>query len=106
VPGPSPAAAPTTPPLDAEVALLQEAHAALRANDGDRALRAVADHGRRFPSGQLGEEFEAARVFALCELGRADEAHDVASRFLREHPRSPLAPRVANACESNAPSTF
>jgi hypothetical protein len=96
-PTPSPAAAPTAPPLDAEVALLQEAHAA---------LRAVADHGRRFPSGQLGEEFEGARVFALCELGRVDEARDVASRFLREHPRSPLAPRVANACESNAPSTF
>jgi hypothetical protein len=102
----APAAAPTTSPLDAEVAMLQEAHAALRANDGDRALRAVAEHGRRFPGGQLGEEFEATRVFALCELGRADEARDVASRFLREHPRSPLAPRVANACESNAPSTF
>jgi len=101
-----PAAAPTTSPLDAEVALLQEAHSALRANDGDRALRVAAEHGRRFPGGQLGEEFEATRVFALCELGRVDEARDGASRFLREHPRSPLAPRVANACEANAPSTF
>jgi len=91
--------------LDAELALLQEVHGALQAHDGGRALRLLDEHSRRFPNGALAEESEAARVFALCELGRADEARDVAGRFLREHPRSPLAPRVTRACDAE-PSTF
>jgi hypothetical protein len=105
VPPPSPplaSAAPAAPApsdLDAELALLQDAHAALRANDGLRALRILDEHTRRFPNGALGEESEAARVFALCQVGRPAEARDVAGRFLREHPRSPLAPRVAHACD-------
>ena len=110
-PSPSPPVAVATipssiaPDLDAELALLQEAHAALRANEGARALRLLEEHSRRFPNGELGEESEAARVFALCELGRVSEARDVAGRFLREHPRSPLAQRVSRACDAE-PSTF
>jgi hypothetical protein len=101
------ASAAAAPPseLDAELALLQEVHGALQAHDGGRALRLLDEHSRRFPNGALAEESEAARVFALCELGRADEARDVAGRFLREHPRSPLAPRVTRACDAE-PSTF
>ena len=73
--------------------------------EGARALRILDERRRRFPNGALGEESEAARVFALCEMGRTDEARDVAGRFLREHPRSPLAPRVSRACDEE-PSTF
>jgi hypothetical protein len=91
--------------LDAELAFLQDVHGALRDKDGARALRLLDERARRFPNGALGEESEAARVFALCQLGRVSEARDVAGRFLREHPRSPLAQRVARACEDD-PSTF
>jgi hypothetical protein len=108
VPAPSSASTAAAPSeLDAELALLQEAHGALQMNDGARALRLLEEHTRRFPNGALGEESEAARVFALCQVGRADEARDVAGRFLREHPRSPLAPRVSRACDgagSGAPT--
>jgi hypothetical protein len=100
--------APVTPApsdLDVELALLQEAHGALRMNDGARALRLLDEHARRFPSGVLAEESEAARVFALRAVGRTEEARDVAARFLREHPRSPLAPRVTRAFDAE-PSTF
>jgi hypothetical protein len=100
---PPPAAAPSA--LDVEIALLQDANGALRMKEGARALRILDERRRRFPNGALAEESEAARVFALCEMGRADEARDVAGRFLREHPRSPLAPRVSRACDEE-PSTF
>jgi len=66
-------------------------------------LRILEDHARRFPNGALAEERDAARVLALCDLQRLDEARDVARRFLREHPRSPLAPRVAHACDDTTP---
>jgi hypothetical protein len=98
-------AATASSPLDIEIALLQDANVALRDKDGARALRLLDEHSRRFPNGTLAEESEAARVFALCQVGRADEARDVAGRFLREHPRSPLAPRVTRACDAE-PSTF
>jgi hypothetical protein len=99
------ASATSSSDLDAELALLQDVHGALRANEGARALRLLDEHRRRFPNGALAEESEAARVFALCQVGRADEARDVAGRFLREHARSPLAPRVARACDAEG-STF
>jgi outer membrane protein assembly factor BamD (BamD/ComL family) len=102
---PAAPAAPAPSSLDVEIALLQDANGALREKDGARALRLVDEHSRRFPNGTLGEEFEAARVFALCQSGRMSEARDVAGRFLREHPRSPLVPRVSRACDSD-PSTF
>jgi hypothetical protein len=99
-----PQAATAPSDLDVEIALLADVNVALRAKDAALALRILDERARRFPNGALAEESEAARVFALCEIGRADEARDVAGRFLREHPRSPLAPRVSRACDE--PSTF
>jgi hypothetical protein len=99
-----PARAPSAPspsPLDAELALLRTAHDALKAHDPAAALRALDEHARRFPDGAMVEEREASRVFALCDLARTDEATDAASRFLREHPSSPLAARVAHACDGS-----
>lgn len=85
--------------LAAEVALLRRAQGAIRAGDPDGALRHLAAHARRFPSGMMTEEREAARVVALCDAGRNDEARGVARRFLRERPGSPLAARVRAACD-------
>lgn len=102
---PTAVAAPSTASdLDIELALLQDAHGALQMNDGARALRLLDEHARRFPDGALAEESEAARVFALRQVGRTDEARDVAARFLREHPRSPLAPRVNRAFDAEPPT--
>jgi hypothetical protein len=84
--------------LMAEVALLRDAQAALRSHDGTRALSAVDAHARAFPHGTLTPERCAVRVFALCELGRVGEAEAAKASFLAEHPDSPEAERVRNAC--------
>ena len=90
---------PAEDPLAAETRHLREAHGALQSGDPKKAL-ALLDEPQ---GGQLGQERAAARVLALCQLGRGEEAESARAAFLREHPRSPLADRVRNGC-SNAPS--
>ena len=113
----SPIVAPSTPVIDApvtspapveappkasslaeEIALLQDAHAALQSESAARALGILDEHARRFPRGTLTEEREASRVSALCKLGRPDEARTQAADFLRDHPRSPQAAAVRASC--------
>lgn len=72
-----------------EAALLRAARALL-ASDPAGALAKLDEHARRFPSGALTEEREAARILALCKTGREDEATAAAARFVGGHPRSPL----------------
>src|SRR6185437_11501775 len=118
-PGPSPVAAsppahPTEPApaepagrpvdrLEAETRDLSEAHAALNEGDPARALALLDEQSTAYADGQLREERAAARVLALCKLGRADEARALAARFLAENPRSMLADRVRSACPAGAP---
>ena len=92
-------AAATPSSLAEEVRLLAGAQRAL--NDGDpiTALARLAEHGRRFPSGTMAEERDAARALALCRAGRRQEAQAAAARFLAERPTSPLAARVRASCE-------
>ena len=62
------------------------------------------EHASRFPRGALAEERSAARVLALCDLGRALEARGAAEAFVRASPNSPLVPRLRGSCalsESN-----
>jgi hypothetical protein len=82
----------------AEVLVLREAHAAMRGGQAARALALLDEHARRFPKGALGEERDAARVAALCALGRVAEARAAADRFLRASPVSPHAGRVRASC--------
>ena len=100
----APAAAPAAPgggdTLTAELALMRDANAALRAGEADRALAVLDEHRQRYPAGVLAEERDAAVVLALCRALRVAEAREAADAFLREHPRSPQARRVATACES------
>jgi hypothetical protein len=86
-------AAPEEDPLAAETRRLREAHGALQAGDAQKALALLGEQG-----GQLGEERAAARVLALCQLGRVAESEAARAAFLREHPRSPLADRVRGGC--------
>jgi len=95
-----PQAAPTAAPsrLGAELALLREAQEKLQSGNGEEAFALLDEHEDEFPEGGLSEERQAARVFALCQMGKHQEARAEAARFLRNAPHSPLADRVRNAC--------
>jgi hypothetical protein len=90
------------PPLTMELDLLGTAQRELAAGRAEQALTWLGEHERRFPSGALRGERLAARVFALCALGRADEARRVTREFERVAPGSPLTPRVLASCGGEA----
>ncbi len=52
-----------------ELALLEQARAALVADDARKTLRLLGRHARRFPAGALTQEAAATRIEALCQLG-------------------------------------
>jgi hypothetical protein len=97
-----PVAAPTpaspTSDVAAEVRLIGEAQKAIRSGDAERALILLDEHAHRFPKGALGEERDAARIAALCALGRALEAREATARFLRAAPLSPHAGPLRASC--------
>jgi hypothetical protein len=99
-PAPVPAAVASSrpDPLAEETRLFRGAQVALRAGDARGALALLDAYAARFPRGMLREESEAARVHALCELGRRREARAVAARLLRESPRSPVVETVRGSC--------
>jgi hypothetical protein len=88
--------------LGAETQLMRPADLALRTGDPARALELLDEHERRFPKGILAEERSAERVTALCALGRVDQAHTEATRFIATHADSPLVSRVSRSCGGDA----
>ena len=84
--------------LAAELDLLHEVHAALRARQADRALALLDRWGRSSGPRPLDEEAEAARVSALCQLGRDSDAQRAIERFVARWPGSPLASRLQGGC--------
>jgi hypothetical protein len=96
----------TSSDVEAEVLLIGEAHRALQSGNASGALVMLDEHARRYPAGALGEERDAARIAALCALGRVAEGRDAADRFLREFPSSPLAARVRTSCGAASAPTF
>lgn len=85
--------------LQDEAALLAEVQGALRSGQGSVALAKLESYDRRFPTGMLRAEADAARVFALCSAGRVDKARAAATRFVQRYPSSPAAARVQTACK-------
>lgn len=88
-----------SPSLADEVALVDDAMAALRRDDPSAALAAADDHVARFGArGQLAEEASAIRVESLCRLGdsRWSSALDA---FDAHWPRSAQRPRLSVACK-------
>jgi hypothetical protein len=81
-----------------ELKLLQPARAALNRGDDATALAAIAEHERRFPDGQLSEEREGLRVFALLGAQRTGEACRAATAFRRRFSHSMLLSRMNVAC--------
>jgi hypothetical protein len=90
--------APKSSTLGAETALLESARTALSQGDSTGALLLLERHEREFPQGALVEERLAAKVFALCGLGRRAEASRTAAQLLQASPNSPLRVRVLDSC--------
>lgn len=84
--------------LSAEARALADAQRALREGRNSEALALIAQQESEFASGELGQERRAAKIVALCALGRVTEARSLAQRFLADSPRSPLAARIRATC--------
>ncbi len=82
----------------AETRLLEEAQMELRKGQPARALELIEAHEARFADGALREERVAAKVLALCMVGRSAEARDLGAYFERVFAGSPLLPRVRGSC--------
>ncbi len=90
-----------TPPSDRlaeEVAILSEAERAIHAEQYQLALQLLDEHRRKFPHGALAQERMAARVQALCGLGRVSDAQAALARLTRLSPNSPHEDRAREAC--------
>jgi hypothetical protein len=88
--------------LAQEVAILSRAGSELHAGRPAAALQALDEHRRRFPGGVLAQERTAARIQALCALGRKTEAESELGRLARTSPNSPLEARARKACGLDA----
>jgi len=86
------------PNLAAEVESLREAHTALREGRADEAMDVLQRDAAPSDVSGLEQERAAMRVFALCRLGKSEEARTHAAAFLARWPKSPLAARVSEAC--------
>ena len=86
--------------LSEEHRLIRNAKRALDSGDADGALALLSEHGRRFASGQLGQERSALRIIALCKLGRHQEAEGERDRFATSWPQSSHADRIDRACRA------
>ncbi|HEY5959066.1 MAG TPA: hypothetical protein VIV60_21055 [Polyangiaceae bacterium] len=85
--------------LAQEVALLARAQAALGSGKPAVALDVLNEHERRFGRGLLTEERTAARIQALCALGRSTEAD---AQLARLSPTSLHGRDSRQACSSRA----
>jgi hypothetical protein len=84
--------------LAREVAILSRASSELRAGRPAAALKALEEHQREFPGGMLAQERTAARIQALCALGRTKQAETELARLARTAPDSPHVARARKAC--------
>jgi hypothetical protein len=86
--------------LAEETRLLHAAQRELARKNTSAALALLDEHASKFPRGALAEERTAARVIALCDLGRTAEARLAADAFVKKSPQSPLVPRLRGSCAS------
>jgi hypothetical protein len=78
----------TPPPAISEVALLEQARAALRGGGAAHALALVEQDATLYPDGVLVEEREALAIETLIKLGRRDEAAAKWTKFATSYPHS------------------
>jgi hypothetical protein len=89
----SPETAPTSSVQD-QIALIDEAHAALKRHDPGSALGAVDAYASKFPGGLFDQEATVIRIEALDLNGSHARAAAMARAFLAKHPVSPHAKRL------------
>lgn len=82
--------------LSLEIAGLRRAQHLLHGGNANAALAALDEVARDVPKGALGEERDATRALALCQLGRASDPRVTA--FFARYPGSVHAARVQKAC--------
>jgi hypothetical protein len=88
--------------LAEEVSILSRAETELHAGRPGNALALLDEHQRKFPRGALTQERIAARIHALCALGRVSEAEAALSRLRRVSPGSLHEATAREACAPNS----
>jgi hypothetical protein len=88
--------------LAEEVKLLSRATTQLREGSAVQALKALAEHERKFPNGALREERQAAKVQALCLSGQVDKGRAELARLPQ---RTPGAARAQQVCAAGSLKT-
>jgi hypothetical protein len=86
------------PSVDPAEILELRAAQRLLGQDPAEALAQLERHGAVYPRSSLAPQRAVARMNALCQLGRVDEARTVADDFIAAHPSSPLLARVRSVC--------
>lgn len=85
--------------LREELSVLREVQAALKRGEGEAALSKLDSH--KTADRRLLAEREAARILALCTLGRVGDARRAAERFAEAHPESLQRPVIARSCANS-----
>jgi hypothetical protein len=88
--------------LREEIALLAAVQGALERGDGAAALGLLDRHVTS--DRQLAAERKAARIHALCALGRSGEARELAAEFSHAHPASLQRAAIERSCAGTEPS--
>lgn len=88
------------PSLRGELQVLDKAQRALRAGDGEAALREL--DASMMSDGPLRAERQAARILALCSAGRQAEARAAIARFLEDYPQSAQRAAIVGGCTNSA----
>ncbi len=84
--------------LQEEMQLLGQAQATLAQARPTQALQYLDDYARRFPKGTLLEEATLVRLRALCALGDAAGADQVAQDYLTRYPEGTYRVQIAETC--------
>ncbi|MFZ5891926.1 MAG: hypothetical protein ACOY0T_12800 [Myxococcota bacterium] len=87
--------------IQAEIALVDAARAALSSGASNRALELLRQYQSKYPAGSFRPEAAALKIEALVKLGRTAEARSLGERFVDDHRGSPLADRVSRLIGSN-----
>lgn len=91
----------TADPLQAESVLVRDLRAAVRNGEHVVARRLIETHEREFSTGALADAVVALKVQVLCASGDRQGAQTHARAFLREHPSTPVARRLARGCPAS-----
>jgi hypothetical protein len=93
--------APRTSSIGEEIRLVDAARRHVAAHEGRKALRDLDEYQQRFGAGSFEEEAAALRIEALDRAGNHAVAVALGRRFMRNHPNSAYAARVALVVETS-----